>query len=374
MTQDLYSILGVSKDASDAELKKQYRKLSLQYHPDRQTGKTDAEKKEAEEKMAQVNLAWSILGDSQKRQQYDSGMIDENGNQKGFNPFGDGSPFGDVDFDFGDIFGSMFGGGRRGSRGRAQERVVPGQDLQIRIKIGIDELFVPKEHKIRYKKDVRCRVCHGAGGSGEHDCPVCHGTGLVTETSHQGFAMVQQTRVCPRCNGSGKVVDKSCEHCHGTGFEKKEFDKTIIFPQGVQDGQFIVYENEGSEAKKTGHPNGRLIVIAQYDFDKEKYTVDGADVTEKILVDYADCLLGKKLEHIFPDGSKMNISIPKLTPPGKKLMMRGRGLQVTDNFGRTITGNYILEICYRLPDTLSNDEKLALQDIRDFHTTEKENS
>lgn len=372
MAQDLYSILGVSRDASDAELKKQYRKLSLQYHPDRQNGKTDAEKKQAEEKMAQVNLAWSVLGDPEKRKQYDNGMIDDNGNQQGFNPFGGGgSPFGD--FDFSDIFGGMFG--RRGrSGGRAQERVIPGQDLQIRIKVGIEELFVPKEHKIRYKKDVRCRVCHGAGGSGEHDCPTCHGTGLVTETSHQGFAMVQQTRPCPKCGGTGKIVDKTCERCHGTGFEKMEFDKTVMFPQGVQDGQYIVYENEGSEAKKSSHPNGRLIVIAQYDFDQERYHVEGADVTERVLVDYADCLLGKKLEHQFPDGTKMNVTIPKLTPPGKKLMMRNRGLRGTDQFGREVTGNYILEICYRLPESLSDDERFALEDILEFHKKEKENS
>ena len=370
MEQDLYSILGVSRDASDAEIKKQYRNMSLKYHPDRQSGKTDAEKKEAEEKMAQVNLAWSILGDPQKRQQYDSGMIDENGNQKGFDPFSGG---GMGDFDFSDIFGGIFGSGRRG-RGRASERVVPGQDLQLRIKIGIDELFNPKEHKIIYKKDVRCRVCHGASGSGEHDCPICHGTGTVTETSRQGFAMVQQTHICNHCKGSGKVVDKSCEHCKGTGFEKKDFDKTVMFPAGVQDGQYIIYENEGSEAKKPGHPNGRLIVIAQYDFDKEKYKVDGADVTERVLVDYVDCLLGTKLEHLFPDGTKMNVTIPKMTPPGKKLMMRGRGLRVTDNFGRTVTGNYILEICYRLPEVMTEDEKLALQDIREYHLKEKENS
>ena len=367
---DLYAILGAEKGASEAELKKAYRKASLKYHPDRiPQDATEAQKKEAEEKMAEVNFAWSVLSDPDKRQKYDQfGMSGINGNG-GFDPFemfrnsgggGFSFNFGGDDFDIGEMFG--FGSSRRS--GQQRERIVPGQDLQVRIKIDdISEIFKPKEHKIRYKRKKRCPECHGAGGFGEKICPTCNGRGTVTVTQRTQFGIMQQTRPCQECNGTGKIYEKKCQRCSGSGFTEETVEKTIMFPEGVLNGQCIIYESEGSEAKKTGHPNGRLIAIAEYAFDK-RYTVENGDVREVITIPYEDCILGTKYEFHHPDGSIMNINIAPLTPPGKRLILRGRGLNGKDQFGNKFTGNYYLEIKYGLPAELSSEEKEILEDIR----------
>lgn len=362
MEKNLYEILGVSKDADEKEIKSAYRKKSLQYHPDRVAGKSKKEQDEAEDRMQEVNRAYAILSDAEKRKIYDmtgSAESAEKGEMGGFGGFAD---FGD----FSDIFGGIFGRGRHGSSGGAQERIVPGDDLQIRLKVSIEELFNPKERTIRYKRKKRCPVCHGTGGE-VRTCPKCGGTGMETIVQRSGFSVIQQTRPCSACGGTGEQVVKKCvnKDCKN-GFVEETLEKVVLFPEGVQNGQFIVYENEGSEAKKSGHPNGRLIVIAQYDIDEKRYVVNGADVLENINVNYEDCILGKKLELKLPSGKDVNVTLSPLTPPGKRLLLRGHGLHMRDDYGRDIVGNYILNINYTLPEKLEQDERLALEDIRDL--------
>ena len=372
--KDLYEILGITKGASDAEIKKAYRKMSLKYHPDRiSPDATEAEKKEAEQKMAEVNFAWSVLGDAEKKKKYDQfGMAGLGEGAGGFDPFsmftgsagGFSFNFGGEDFDIGE----MFGFGRRNSQRQQQERIVPGQDLQIRIKIDdISELFISREHKVRYKRKKRCPECHGAGGYGERICPTCNGRGTVTTTQQTEFGYMQQTRPCTDCGGTGKKYDSKCSHCNGSGFVDETLEKTIVFPTSVQNGQMIVYESEGSEAKKAGHPNGRLIVIAEYAFDQDRYRVEGADVYEKVSIPYEDCIMGTKLKFKHPNGNDYNVTIPALTVPGKQFLLRGTGLQLQDNWGNKVIGNYVIEVNYQLPEKLSEDEILALKDIKEYH-------
>lgn len=290
----------------------------------------------------------------------------------GFDPFsmftggagGFSFNFGGEDFDIGE----MFGFGRRNSQRQQQERIVPGQDLQIRIKIDdISELFVSREHKVRYKRKKRCPECHGAGGYGERICPTCNGRGTVTTTQQTEFGYMQQTRPCTDCGGTGKKYDSKCSRCNGSGFVDETLEKTIVFPTSVQNGQMIVYESEGSEAKKAGHPNGRLIVIAEYAFDQDRYRVEGADVYEKVYIPYEDCIMGTKLKFKHPNGNDYNVTIPALTVPGKQFLLRGTGLQLQDNWGNKVIGNYVIEINYQLPEKLSEDEILALKDIKEYH-------
>lgn len=373
---DLYALLGLKKEDNPTQdqIKKAFRKASIKWHPDRWVDASKEEQEEAQDKFQAINYANQILSDEKKKRIYDTTGNAEQADkgQEDFDPFsmftggagGFSFNFGGDDFDIGEMFG--FGSRRTG---QAQARVVPGQDLQVRIKIkDISELFVPKEHVIRYKRNKRCECCHGQGG--QKTCPNCGGRGVETIRSQSPMGYVQQTRPCSRCGGTGKVVDEKnkCKNpkCKA-GFVEEILEKTIVFPPGVQDTQVIVYESEGSESKSPQGPNGRLLVIAQYDFDQNKYRVEGINVTEKIEIPYEDCIIGTKFPFTHPDGKEMNITISPLTPPGKRLKLSGRGLTLRDQWGISQTGDYIIEICYKLPDKLSEDETLALKDIQELH-------
>ena len=366
---NLYNILGIDKNASEQDIKKAYRKMSLKYHPDRVASKSKEEQETAAEMMQNINKAYEILSDSKKKEIYDlTGSVEQaEKGEMGFGGFGDFGGFGGFGggVDINDIFGDIFGRGRSSSRSQGRP-VEPGSNLQVRLKVSIEELFNPRERKIVVKRQVRCPECHGSGGK-TCICEHCHGTGMITETQRQGFAMIRQTRPCPYCNGTGQQVTEKCKNkdCEN-GFVKKDLEKTILFPQGVQNGQYIVYQNEGNESKTPGGQNGSLIVIAQYDFDNNIYTVEGADVIERVSLNYEDCILGKKITHTLPDGKDISLTIPALTVPGKKFLLRNRGLRMRDDHGREIIGNYYIEVVYQLPETLSEDEKLALQDIQEL--------
>ena len=374
---DLYALLGLKKENNPTQdqIKKAFRKASIKWHPDRWADASKEEQEEAQDKFQAINYANQILSDEKKKRIYDTTGNAEQADkgQEGFDPFsmftggagGFSFNFGGDDFDIGEMFG--FGSRRAG---QAQARVVPGQDLQVRIKIkDISELFVPKEHVIRYKRNKRCPVCHGGSALKSHTCDRCHGSGVetVVDQSVPG-RIVQSRRVCSKCGGTGKIYDQKCvnKDCKN-GFVEETLEKTIVFPPGVQDTQVIVYESEGSESKSPQGPNGRLLVIAQYDFDQNKYRVDGINVTEKVEIPYEDCIIGTKFPFTHPDGKEMNITISPLTPPGKRLKLGGRGLTLRDQWGRSQTGDYIIEICYKLPDKLSEDETLALKDIQELH-------
>ena len=371
--QDLYEILGLHKsdNPSQDDIKKAFRKASIKWHPDRWSGKSKEEQDEASRQFQLINQANQILSDEKKRRIYDqTGNVEQaDKGQEGFDPFSmfTGGGAGGFSFDFGDI-GEMFGfGSRRNSQ--QQARVVPGQDLQVRIKIkDIAELWNPTEHTIRYKKQTRCPVCHGGANLKSHTCEKCHGTGVYVEREQTMFGYKTVQRPCPYCNATGKIQDEKCKNpkCNH-GFVQETVEKTFMFPKGVQHTQAIVFNGEGSESKSPQGPNGRLIVIAEYDFDLERYRIEGADVTEKFVVPYEDAILGSKLLFHHPSGQDMNITIAPLTPAGKRLMLKGRGLQIQDQWGNSIQGNYILEITYGLPSKLSDEEKEALEKIKEMH-------
>lgn len=356
-TKDLYAILGVERDADDKKIKKSYRNLSLKYHPDRQQGKSEQEQKEAEEKFKEINEAYSVLSDPEKKQQYDMfGTVD--GQPGGGNPF---SGFGGGGFGgFDDIF-NIFGGGR-GAGSRQQVR--PGNNIQMKVPLDIKDIYCGCTKKLKFTRDVRCATCHGDGGTDVKICPHCGGTGRIVRQTQQGHAIFRQESECPHCHGTGKVVGKPCMTCGGSGFKQESNIVEVTFPAGVQENQYVEYTGQGSEAKKHGHPNGDFIAIAKYNYDRSRYLIQGLDITEYIHIDYYDALLGTEYMLELPDGKKMNLHINECTEPNKKYILRGKGITATDRFGRELKGDYYVQVVYDIPDKLTEKDRKALESIR----------
>ena len=217
--RDYYEVLGVSKDASEDEIKKAYRKIAIKYHPDRNPGN-----KEAEEKFKEAAEAYDVLHDAQKRQQYDQFGFNGPG-AGGFGGFSGASMNMDDIFSmFGDIFGGRAGGfGGFGGGGQRRPQQHRGGDLRLKVKLSLSEISTGVTKKFKVRKDITCTHCHGTGaevGSTTETCPTCHGSGVITHTTQSIFGMMQTQGVCPTCNGEGKVIKNKCKHCGGTGIEK----------------------------------------------------------------------------------------------------------------------------------------------------------
>jgi len=362
--KNLYEILGLTKEQVDSDpsiLKKTYRKLSIQYHPDKQNGKTEEEKKEAEDKFKEINEAYSVLSDDDKRAKYDMyGTYD--GSAPGgsgfdpFNGFGDFNPFDDIR----DFFGN--GGGR--TRGR-RENIIPGQDVRMTIPVSIEDVYCGLKKRVKYTINVRCPNCHGTGGE-TATCPVCHGSGIQSKTTRSPFGYSTVQTVCSKCGGTGSTVKKACPSCGGTGFKQKEVTFDIDLPAGFEDGSLYQFQGRGSEAKKSGHPNGSFIALIQYNFDTTKYSIVNGTVVEKVKLSYIDALLGCKYHLVLPDGKEMNINIKPCTKPGTKCRIKDKGITMTDNYGREIIGDYSLDIVYDIPETLSEQEIRLLTKLKNL--------
>ncbi len=370
--KNLYEILDLTKEQVDNDpsiLKKKYRELSKKYHPDRQSDKTDKEKKEAEEKCKEINEAYSVLNDPEKRKKYDLyGTYDGSAAGSGFDPF---SGFGDFGFDFNpfDDIRDFFGNGSGRTRSR-RENIIPGENVRKTIPITLEDVYCGFKKKIKYEIDIRCPNCHGTGGE-TATCPVCNGSGIETKTTRTPFGISRIQTVCSRCGGSGRTVKKACPTCNGSGFKKKTVEFEINIPAGRGDGEVFQYESRGSEAKNANHPNGSLIVILQYDFDKTKYSIINNTIVEKVKIPYVDALLGCKYHLVLPDKKEMNINIKPCTKPGTKCRIRDMGITIEDMYGHKTTGDYILDIAYDIPNELSEQEMHLLTKIKNLIKTPK---
>lgn len=361
---DLYNVLGLNKDCSADDIKKAYRKLALKYHPDRQQGKSDAEKKEAERKMAEVNSAYAILSNPEKRSQYDSGAMDMNGNSSGFDPFGQGfDPFANMRDDF--------GFGHRQSK-------QSGDVIQIQVPIDITDILVGCIKHVKFTRKVRCHTCNGAGGTGKMTCPYCHGTGMVTESSRRGNMVMQRTTVCPHCGGVGYKIEHICKDCGGTGFVEEHKELKIKFPKYIAEGQMQRVAGAGNESKQPGGDNGDFFAIPVYSYDKSRYDLTAfPDVHEKLYVDWVDAVLGIDIDVTIPgDTHTTKITIPECTSDGGEIRLNRRGgvaHEVRQTMfgsvptGNTIYGDYIYDISYMMPDHLSKEQKELLIKIKEMN-------
>ena len=353
MNKDLYEILGVSKNASDSEIKKAYRRLALKYHPDRQANKSEAEKKEAEEKFKDVSFAYSILSDPDKRQRYDQfGTTDDSTQMSGgfdasdiFKHFMGG--FSNM-FNDDDDFGSFFGGNRRNNR------PVTGQSIRMQIPVSIKEVMDGVHRDIKYDINAKCSKCHGTGGDGIETCPHCHGTGMITETQRSAFGIIQNSHPCQYCGATGKIVKHKCSRCNGSGFERKETSVRIDVPGGFENGHQILLKGKGYESKTSGYDNGDLLLEFVYNFNSNKFIVKDNIIYELIDIPYYDCILGTTYEHTLPNGDKVKVKIQKYTQDNT----------VIDTGKRYGSNKYNLVVHVKMPTYIRDSEKKLLEKIQ----------
>ena len=355
--RDYYEVLGVSKGASDDEIKKAYRKTALKYHPDRNPGDKDAE-----EKFKEAAEAYDILSNPDKRARYDQyGHAGVDGNA-GFGG-GGGMSMEDIFSQFGDLFGGMGGfssfGGFSGFGGGGGSAVNYGSDLRVRIHVTLQEVLNGTTKKIKVKKNVACSHCHGSGaqaGSGKETCPTCHGTGRVIRTQDSIFGRMQTQSTCTTCNGTGQVIKNKCTYCSGTGIEQGEELIEINVPAGVASGMQMTLRGKGN-AGPNGGPSGDLLVQFEEISDAE-FIRNGNDVVYNLLIPVTTALLGDKVVVPTLDG-KVKVTIEPGTQSGKILRLRNKGLPSVRGAGK---GDQLIVVHIYIPDKLdSNDKKLVEQ-------------
>lgn len=338
MAKNYYDVLGVSKDASADEIKKAYRKMSLKYHPDRQGGKSESEKKVAEEKFKDINEAYETLSDSGKRAEYDNPIGSGFGNFGGFGGF---DPFAG--------FRSHFS---------QQPMANPGDDVTATLNVTLEDIYKLNTIDVSYMKQVRCEHCHGSGGEGISECPYCHGTGMITEVRQQGFMTMQSSHPCPHCNGTGKTVKHKCAHCSGTGL-KVELDNHKVHLSEIpmeyllQDGTRINIGRYGSQSKDASMPDGNLILTVNLKYDKSVWAIKGKDVYKKVKVNVFDMLLGCDINVALPDEKIIKIKVPECTHHGKMLKVTSKGIG-----GQ---GDLYIVIESEWPKALTNEQKKLLK-------------
>ena len=352
--RDYYEVLGVSKSATEDELKKAYRQQAKKYHPDLNPG--DAA---AEAKFKEINEAYAVLSDSEKRAKYDRfghQAVDGSG---GFG--GGGGYYSAQDIDLGDIFSSFFGGG--GSRA---QRVRRGTDLRVKVRLTLEEINSGVEKKIKVKKLVPCEQCHGTGSADGREgetCPTCKGSGRVVRTQRGIFGMMQVQEECPTCHGEGKVIKNKCPHCNGEGVVRDEEIITIKIPAGVSGGMQIPVQGKGNAAPHGGVP-GDLLVLVEEEEHKDLVR-EGNDVVYNLLLDMPTAILGGQVQIPTLTGD-VKITITPGTQPGKVLRMRGKGLPVIDQYARQYgTGDQLVNIGVYIPEHLTKDEKKLIEKLQD---------
>ena len=367
--RDYYEVLGVNKNATDAELKKAYRKLAKKYHPDANPDN----KKEAEAKFKEVNEAYENLSDPQKRRMYDQFGHDgpqgfggaggpfggQNGyysySSSGFDGFGD---FGDL----GDIFSSIFGGGFGGrSSSRRPSGPKKGADLNLRMELTFEQAFSGVEKEIVITRNETCNNCNGTGakkGTSSIKCPTCNGTGQVTQVQNTILGQMQTRRTCSNCHGTGEVIKEPCEICHGKGTVRKQPKIKVKIPAGIDDGQTVVLRGEGEPGQKGGQKGDLYITVKLK--RHSIYTRKGNQVYCEIPITITQATLGAELEIPMVDGTKEKYKIPDGTQTGTKFTIRNKGFK---NVNSNIVGDFIFTVTVQTPKRLTKEQRELLTQL-----------
>jgi molecular chaperone DnaJ len=359
MKRDYYEILGVAKNASQEEIKKAYRKVAMQYHPDRNPGD-----KPAEEKFKEAAESYEVLSDADKRAQYDRfGHAGMSNNGRG--GFGGGnmntddifSQFGDIFGD--DLFGSFFGGGRRGGGG-TRSRGVRGSNLRVKIKLTYEEIAKGVTKNIKVKKYVTCATCTGSGAKDKgsvQTCNTCGGSGQVRKVSNTFLGQMQTVTTCPTCNGEGTIVTAKCASCKGEGRVYGEETVTIDIPAGVQDGMQLSVGGRGNAGERGGAP-GDLIILIEEEQHAELHR-DGLNVAFELHLSFTDAVFGTQVEVPTIDG-KAKIKIPAGTQSGKIFRLKGKGFPSVNSYEK---GDQLIHVNVWTPQHITTEEKNMLEKL-----------
>src|SRR3989338_69511 len=359
MAKDYYNILGVSKGASDDEIKKAYRKLAHQHHPDKQGGD--------EKKFKEINEAYQVLSNKEKRAQYDQfgAAFDQAGSNGGFGGFDfsdfmRGSGGGGVEFDLGDAFGDLFGGGGRRTRRSQQED--GGHDIAVDVEITLQEAFGGIERTFELKRMMRCDACLGNGaepGTAIKTCTTCKGTGYVREMRQILFGTFATESVCPHCNGEGKMPEKQCRNCKGQGRVQKIKQVTLRVPAGIRDREVLKVQGEG-EAGLHGRHSGDLYATVRVG-SHEHFMRDGDDIHYALSIPLADAALGNDTVIVPTLDGSVKVRIQAGHDAGSVLRLRGKGMPKLRSGGR---GDMLITVKVETPKRLSRRARELLEELR----------
>lgn len=351
--RDYYEVLGVSKDADDAAIKKAYRQLAKKYHPDTNPGD-----KEAEAKFKEASEAYAVLSDSDKRRQYDQfgHAAFENGGGGAGGGF-DFSDMGDIFGDIfgGDIFGDLFGGGRRRGNSNGPVR---GADVRANVRITFEEAFTGVSKQLDITLKETCEKCNGTGakpGTQPETCPKCGGKGQVVYTQQSMLGMIRNVQPCPDCGGTGKIIKEKCPDCYGTGYISRKKTIEVSIPAGIDNGQCVRIQGKG-EPGKNGGPRGDLLVAVMVssspDFQRE-----GTNTFADVKITYPTAVLGGEIKVKTIDGEVL-YEVKPGTPSGTKVRLKGKGMPSIRN--KNLRGDHYITLIVDIPTKLTSEQKEAL--------------
>jgi molecular chaperone DnaJ len=354
--RDYYEVLGVGKGASTDEVKKAYRKVAMQYHPDRNPGD-----KTAEEKFKEAAEAYEVLSDADKKAQYDRyGHAGVSGNGRGYS--GGGMNMEDIFSQFGDIFGDdIFGnffGGQRGGRGGQRARGVRGSNLRVKLKLTYEEIAKGVTKNIKVKKYVVCNTCTGSGAKDKgsvQTCSTCGGSGQVRRVQNTFLGQMQTVTTCPACNGEGSTVTAKCATCKGEGRMYGEETVSIDIPAGVQEGMQLNISGRGNAGERGGMA-GDLIILIEEEPHKDLQR-DGLNVAFDLYISFTDAVFGTQVEVPTIDG-RAKIKIPAGTQSGKIFRLKGKGFPAVNSYEK---GDQLIQVNVWTPQHLSSEEKAMLE-------------
>ncbi|MBQ2714570.1 MAG: molecular chaperone DnaJ [Clostridia bacterium] len=357
MDKDYYGILGVKKDATDAEIKSAYRNLAKQYHPDKFSTASESEKKSAEEKFKDINQAYSVLSDKEKRTNYDNYGSEDGPMGGGFGGgYGAGGFGGGFDDIFSNIFSAFGGGGRRGYR----DNRVDGDDITMELVLTFREAAFGCEKEITINRNEECKDCKGTGakdGTKLKTCSRCNGTGTILTVQNTPFGRIQNSQVCPECRGTGKIIEEQCPTCRGRGFTRQRRTVKITVPAGVDNGQMMTYYNEG-EAGKNGGKKGNLIIILSVKAHPV-FKRRGSDLLLEMPITFTQAALGAKVD-IPTLNEPVSYQIPECTQTGTMFRIKGKGLKYLK---KEQYGDLYVTVTVETPKGLNKEQKEQLKKL-----------